>query len=99
MQLPKTIAPMLATLASAPFDSDHHLMEVKWDGTRAIAFIQAKRVRFQRRRLTDISFQFPELLEIGKQVRKDNAVFDREIICLDEKGRSSFERNPRRKQT
>ena len=74
-------------------------MEVKWDGTRAIAFIQAKRVRFQRRRFADTSFQFPELSEIGKQVRKDNVVFDGEIICLDEKDGSSFERNPRRKQT
>ena len=37
--LPRFVAPMLAG-ASGPFDSDEHLFEVKWDGIRALAFVE-----------------------------------------------------------
>ena len=38
-QLPQFIEPMLAK-AGAAFDSDDHLFEMKWDGTRTLAFVE-----------------------------------------------------------
>ena len=38
-ELPSFVAPMLCK-AGPPFDSDEFLFEVKWDGTRALAFIE-----------------------------------------------------------
>ncbi len=38
--MPRVIHPMLATLVDEPFDNDDWLFEIKWDGYRAIAFIE-----------------------------------------------------------
>jgi bifunctional non-homologous end joining protein LigD len=63
--LPLTINPMLAAKAEVPFDSEQHLFEIKWDGIRCLAFIEAGRVRLQSRQLTEITLQFPELSDLG----------------------------------
>jgi bifunctional non-homologous end joining protein LigD len=36
---------MLATLVDKPFDSDDWLYEIKWDGYRAITFLDGKSLR------------------------------------------------------
>lgn len=84
------IKPMLA-MASPPFDSARHLFELKWDGTRCIAFIDKKGVRLQNRRLSDISYRYPELQVMKRGLRVKSAVLDGEIVVL-EKGRPVFER-------
>src|SRR2546428_202948 len=56
------IHPMLATLQPEPFDSEDHIFELKWDGTRALGFISPDgSVKFQNRRLYDITYRYPEL--------------------------------------
>lgn len=85
-----TIKPMLA-MASSPFDSSKHLFELKWDGTRCIAFIDKKGVRLQNRRLLDITYRYPELQEIRAGLKARSAVLDGEIVVLEE-GRPVFER-------
>ena len=40
--MPHVIHPMLATLVDEPFDDDNWLFEIKWDGYRAIAFIEGE---------------------------------------------------------
>jgi ATP-dependent DNA ligase len=62
--LPKFIKPMLAVEATEPFDSDDHVFEIKWDGIRCLAFIEAGQVRLQRRELVNITAQFPELASL-----------------------------------
>ena len=47
---------MLAVEAKEPFDSDDHLFEIKWDGIRCLAFIEAGRVRLQSRERIKSSF-------------------------------------------
>ena len=42
--LPHLLNPMLAQKADAPFDSKQHLFEIKWDGIRCLAFVEASRV-------------------------------------------------------
>lgn len=74
----KTIKPMLAEPAEGPFDSQDYFFEVKWDGTRAIAFIEAK-TRLQNRRLIDITSRYPE---INIEIKGVEAILDGEIILM-----------------
>ena len=84
----RQISPMLAK-ASAPFDNPDYLFEIKWDGERAIAFVEnGKIVRLQNRRLRDISKQFPEI--IGIEVGSKEAILDGEMIVLGEDKKPSF---------
>ncbi len=41
---PKNISPMLATLVDKPFDESGWLYEVKWDGYRALAYVNNNNV-------------------------------------------------------
>ena len=43
--MPTVIHPMLATPADKAFDDPDWLFEIKWDGYRAVAFIEDGRVR------------------------------------------------------
>jgi len=78
--LPPTINPMLAKKAEAPFDSEAHLFEIKWDGIRCLAFVQGQRVRLQSRQLTEITFQFPELADLARL--PSGTVLDGELVVF-----------------
>ncbi|OGS51140.1 MAG: hypothetical protein A3K65_02375 [Euryarchaeota archaeon RBG_16_68_12] len=81
------IKPMLAVLQPEPFDSDDHVFELKWDGTRALAFVSPDGARrFQNRRLYDITDRYPDL-RVDTGGRK--AVLDGEIVVMVD-GRPSF---------
>ena len=88
--LPTTIRPMLAALVREPFDSPSHIFELKWDGVRALAYIDSGQVRLQSRNLQDITAQYPELHGLAQQVREDKIVLDGELVCLDEQGHPSL---------
>ena len=81
------IKPMLAGSRETPFDSPDHVYELKWDGTRAIAFVKQGRHRFQNRRLSFIEARYPDL---QVRTRKD-AILDGEIVVMDG-GLPSFEK-------
>ena len=49
MSLPEFIDPMLAQIGR-PFDSDEHFFEIKWDGIRALAFVEGGDCRLVSRR-------------------------------------------------
>jgi bifunctional non-homologous end joining protein LigD len=95
---PPAFTPMLATLSSAPFDSDDWLFEVKWDGHRCLATLGSGTgsgtggTRLTSRTGRDVTTQFPELAELHRQLAARNAVVDGEVAALDERGRPSFER-------
>ncbi len=91
-----TIKPMLA-ISSRPFDSDKHIFEIKWDGTRCIAFIDRYGIRLQNRRLMDISYRYPEFKDFKGAIEGGSAVLDGEIVIL-YKGRPDFERLQQREQ-
>ncbi len=88
--MPRQIWPMLATLVDEPFDSAEWLYEIKWDGYRAVAFLDSGRVRLASRNQNDFTTAFPEFRELASDVRARQAVLDGEIVALDEQGRSSF---------
>ena len=54
------LLPMLAT-AAAPFDSDEHVFEVKWDGVRALAAVDAGQWQLWGRQRSDYRDRYPEL--------------------------------------
>jgi len=88
--MPTAIHPMLATSVDKPFDSSEWLFEIKWDGYRAIAFIDEGRVRLVSRNQNDLTAQFPELAALPKFVKAWRAILDGEIVALDGEGRPSF---------
>ncbi|MEZ6120812.1 MAG: non-homologous end-joining DNA ligase [Pirellulaceae bacterium] len=86
-QLPDFVAPMLAK-SSAPFDSDEFQFEVKWDGTRAVAYIDQHRIRLMNRRRFDITDRYPELQCL--QALPAGTMLDGEIVVLDAVGKADF---------
>jgi ATP-dependent DNA ligase len=80
--LPKFVKPMLAVEATEPFDSDDHAFEIKWDGIRCLAFIEAGQVRLQSRELVDVTAQFPELARLGEL--PGGTVLDGELVAMAE---------------
>jgi DNA ligase-1 len=81
---------MLARFTRYPFDSPNHIFELKWDGIRALAFVEEGAVRLQSRSLHDITAGFPELARLAKTVKADGVVLDGEIVCFGRDGRPSF---------
>jgi bifunctional non-homologous end joining protein LigD len=90
--LPREPKPMLATLADAPFDDPAWLFELKWDGYRAIATIDANgNVDLRSRNGNDLLGQFGELADLGIAFASRPIVVDGEVVMLDEHGHSSFQ--------
>ncbi|MGO9649062.1 MAG: non-homologous end-joining DNA ligase [Terriglobales bacterium] len=88
--MPAAITPMLATPVEKPFDDPEWLFEIKWDGYRAVAFIENGKVRLVSRNQNDLTGQYSELRDLPKLVNAKSAILDGEIAALDEQGRASF---------
>jgi len=73
-----------------PFDSDHHIFELKIDGFRALAFIENGKGELVSR--NGNTFRgFAELADwLAKYLRVESAVLDGEISCIDGRGRPIF---------
>ncbi len=90
--MPRRLSPMLAKLSGLPRNESEHAFEIKWDGVRAIAYIEGGRCRLESRNLLDLTKQFPEVTRLGGALGSVEAVLDGEIVALDTQGRPSFER-------
>ncbi|HEY6253882.1 MAG TPA: non-homologous end-joining DNA ligase [Candidatus Angelobacter sp.] len=88
--LPRTIHPMLATLVEDPFDDPQWLFEIKWDGYRAVSYLQKGKAELLSRNQNDLTSEFSEIAKSLAQIPIETAIFDGEIVALDEQGRSSF---------
>lgn len=89
--LPRDLEPMRAVaVESLPPDDLRWGYEVKWDGVRALAYVEAGRARLQSRTMTDITDRYPELVVLGRDL--DGVILDGEVVALDESGRPRFER-------
>jgi bifunctional non-homologous end joining protein LigD len=91
-EMPAKLEPMLATLGSKlPLGTDW-LYEVKWDGYRALCFLEGGKARMVSRRGNPMDKQFPEVAQaLPEAVRAKSAVLDGEIVALDENGVPSFQ--------
>src|SRR3954449_1872156 len=69
--MPPSLAPMMATLAAGvPADDSNYLFEYKWDGVRAIAYIDGPRglsgFPIESRNQLDITRRYPELQALAE---------------------------------
>ncbi len=81
---------MLAESIAQPFDGAEWLFEIKWDGYRAIAFIENGKVRLVSRNQNDLSARYPELKDMARLIKAKTAILDGEVVALDEEGKASF---------
>lgn len=88
--MPASIEPMKSTLVDSTPRGDDWLFEIKWDGVRAIAFVENEEVRLQARSGLRCERQYPELAVIHHHTAADSVVLDGEIAVLDPKGVSRF---------
>jgi len=86
---PKTLKPMLATLVDKPFDEPDWWYEVKWDGYRAVAFVDGDKVELKSRNDKSFNEKFYPVRESLARLGM-RAVFDGEIVVLNETGQSNF---------
>jgi len=87
--LPKNIAPMLATLASDPVEGPGWIYEIKWDGYRAIAYVNKGEVNIRSRNNKSFNEKFYPVFEALK-TWKVNAVIDGEIVVVNDEGLPDF---------
>ena len=91
MTLSYPVAPMKAVLGRLPPDDGGWAYEVKWDGYRTLAFVEAGRLRLQSSNLIDVTAKWPELGALADHVPAERAVLDGELVVLDDHGRPRFE--------
>ncbi len=84
--------PMLARPGAMPENDGDYGFEMKWDGIRAILYIDHGRARLVSRNLNDITGQYPEVLPLAEAPGASQLVLDGEIVALGEDGRPSFGR-------
>jgi bifunctional non-homologous end joining protein LigD len=90
--MPSHVEPMLATLGEHPFSDPNWLFEIKWDGVRALARIEDGASTWRSRNGADVTKRYPELAFLPQAFAASQAIVDGEIVALDERGLSSFER-------
>jgi bifunctional non-homologous end joining protein LigD len=88
---PRFIEPMKARLEEEPPTHGDWLYELKFDGIRAIAIKDGKKVSLISRNGNKLDKRFPEIVEAVKVVPAEECVLDGEVVALDQEGRSSFQ--------
>jgi bifunctional non-homologous end joining protein LigD len=90
--MPDMLAPMLAKLGDKlPAPDEAWGFEFKWDGIRALAFVEGGRVRLVSRSGEEITPRYPEVHAMGRAIGSREVILDGEVVALDDKGRPSFE--------
>jgi bifunctional non-homologous end joining protein LigD len=89
--MPETIAPMLATPTTRlPRNQDEWAFEFKWDGVRAIVYVDGGRARAMSRNDRDITVSYPEVRDLGEALGSRRVILDGELVALGADGRPSF---------
>jgi bifunctional non-homologous end joining protein LigD len=90
--MPARMAPMLASISERAFSDPNWLFEIKWDGVRALVWIEDGELTLRARSGSDITSQYPELAGLKEAFTARQAIIDGEIAVLDERGHSDFEK-------
>ena len=88
---PRFIEPMKARLEDDRPTHGDWLYELKFDGIRAIAIKDGKKVSLISRNGNKLDRRFPEIADAVKELAVKECVIDGEAVALDEEGRSSFQ--------
>lgn len=92
------VAPMLCQTASGPFSDPGWVFELKYDGYRLLAGVEAGQVTLRYRSGLDATPLFPELTRALAALPVGSLVLDGEVVVLDEGGRPAFQRLQPRNQ-
>ncbi|MEM7260551.1 MAG: hypothetical protein AAF488_01075 [Planctomycetota bacterium] len=95
MTLPDFIPPMLAKSGEI-FDSDDHVFEIKWDGTRAVSFVESGGYRMINRQRNVLTERYPEFEFLSGL--PEGTVLDGEVTIFDGDGRPQFRLMLKREQ-
>src|ERR1700691_3089752 len=90
--LPEKVRPMLATPGRLPASDEGWAYEIKWDGVRAITFIEGGRIRMRSRNDKELAPSFPEFREIGLAMGARPCILDGEIVVIGDGGVPDFGR-------
>ncbi|HUC04482.1 MAG TPA: non-homologous end-joining DNA ligase [Acidimicrobiales bacterium] len=90
--IPESIRPMLATAGRLPPVSTGWAFEVKWDGVRALAYVDGGRVRLESRNGKELTSGFPEFRALGETLGARQCILDGEIVVLGDRGIPDFGR-------
>jgi hypothetical protein len=85
VDMPTVLEPMLATLGSLPTDGDWGY-EFKWDGVRAVAYVDGDDLRVVTRNKVDVTHTYPEIDAVRAALAGHRAVLDGEIVALGRTG-------------
>jgi len=88
--MPATLSPMMAFSSAQPPTDPGWMFEVKWDGVRALCFLDHGALRMISRNANSMDRQYPELAVLPDAVDAETAILDGEIVALDERGLPSF---------
>ena len=86
--LPELIRPMLAVLRgdAAARTTTSWAYEMKWDGVRAVVYVEGGRPRALTRNDNDITRAYPSCASWAARSGRDRLVLDGEIVALDAHG-------------
>ena len=94
--MPRNLEPMLARPAKALPTGDGWAYEIKWDGIRALTYIDDRGLRIAARRGADHTPRYPEFVAMAEAFEGRELILDGEIVAFDESGRPSFQLLQRR---
>lgn len=89
-KLPAFFNPQLATLSDETPQGVNWIHEIKFDGYRTLAFIENGETKMMTRNGLDWSQKYQSIILELKKLNVQNAIFDGEVVALDEKQRSNF---------
>ncbi|MFS8082815.1 MAG: DNA ligase D [Ginsengibacter sp.] len=88
-KFPQVLSPMLATLVDTPFDSAEWMFEIKWDGYRAVSFLNKGKVQIASRNNKPFDEKFYPIHDALSSF-KINAILDGEVIVANKEGKADF---------
>ncbi|MBC7389376.1 MAG: DNA ligase D [Opitutaceae bacterium] len=87
--MPSDIKPMLATLVNSPLDEPGWIYEVKWDGFRALAYVNGKSFELRSRNNKSFNKKFYPVYNALRSFT-DDVILDGEIIVVNKNGHPDF---------
>lgn len=90
--VPDLVRPMLAVPGELPEEDAGWSYEMKWDGVRAVAYVDGGRVRLMSRNDLDVTRSYPEIAGMGERLGSTQVVLDGELVAFDPGGAPDFGR-------
>jgi bifunctional non-homologous end joining protein LigD len=81
---------MLPDSGALPDDDARQLYEVKYDGWRAIVYVDRGALRIVTRRGNEIAHRLPELQPMAAQLKRRRVILDGEIVVIGAYGKPDF---------